>query len=367
MIKIGITGQAGFVGNHLYNLLKLDSKFETISFEDKYFQDEKQLREFVRQCDVIVHLAAMNRHENPQVIYDTNIELVDKLINAMNSENVTPHILFSSSTQESLDNLYGQSKKKGREMFEQWAEQKGASFTALVVPNVFGEFSQPNYNTFIATFAHKLVNGEHPTVMVDNDVQLIYVGSLCRFIIKELSNKGVTKIEVPFDFQKKVSEILAMFENFNELYNKQGFIPELKDIDEVNLFNTFRSYIEPRCMKLIQHADDRGVFVETMKLGVGGQVSFSTTVAGITRGNHYHIRKIERFTVIKGKARIQLRRIGSDEIFNFELDGAEPSYVDMPVWYTHNIMNVGDQELYTQFWINEWYNPEDGDTYFETV
>ena len=367
MVKIGITGQAGFVGTHLYNLLKLDSKFEPIPFEDSYFQCEDKLREFVCQCDVIVHLAAMNRNENPQVIYDTNVQLVDKLICAMDSENVKPHVLFSSSTQETLDNLYGQSKKKGREMLEQWAEQKGSSFTGLVVPNVFGEFSQPNYNTFIATFAHKLVNGDHPTVMVDNDVQLIYVGSLCRFIIGQFSNEGVTRVEIPYDFQKKVTEILALFENFNELYNKQGFIPELKDINDVNLFNTFRSYMEPRCVKLVQHADARGVFVETIKLGVGGQVSFSTTVPNITRGNHYHTRKIERFTVIKGKAKIELRKIGTSEVLTFLLDGTEPSYVDMPIWYTHNITNIGDDELYTQFWINEWYDANDGDTYFETV
>ena len=120
-------------------------------------------------------------------------------------------------------------------------------------------------------------------------------------------------------------------------------------------------------VKLIQQADTRGVFLETKKLGVGGQVSFSTTVPGITRGNHYHTRKIERFTVIKGKARIQLRKIGTDEVLDFYLDGKEPSYVDMPIWYTHNITNIGSKELYTQFWINEWYNPEDGDTYFEEV
>lgn len=120
-------------------------------------------------------------------------------------------------------------------------------------------------------------------------------------------------------------------------------------------------------MELTPHADARGVFVETIKLGVGGQVSFSTTVPGITRGNHYHTRKIERFTVIRGKARIQLRKIGSDQVHEFLLDGTRPAYVDMPVWYTHNITNVGDEELYTQFWINEWYDPQDGDTYFETV
>lgn len=138
----------------------------------------------------------------------------------------------------------------------------------------------------------------------------------------------------------------------------------------MNLFNTFRCYIDYSGhfpIKLIQHSDPRGVFVETIRLGIGGQVSFSTTIPGITRGNHYHTRKIERFTVIKGKARIQLRKIGTEEVLNFELDGSEPAYVDMPIWYTHNITNIGKDELYTQFWINEWYDPEDGDTYFEPI
>jgi UDP-2-acetamido-2,6-beta-L-arabino-hexul-4-ose reductase len=116
-----------------------------------------------------------------------------------------------------------------------------------------------------------------------------------------------------------------------------------------------------------EYNDERGSFVEIIRLGVGGQVSFSTTEPGYTRGNHFHTRKIERFAVIKGKALIQLRRIGSEEILNFYLDGDSPSYVDMPVWYTHNIKNIGDEVLYTNFWINEVYKPDDSDTFFENV
>lgn len=368
MLKIGITGQAGFVGTHLFDRLGLEpEKYERLPFEDAYFGEESRLREFVRRCDVIVHLAAMNRHESDEVLYRTNIGLVRKLIDAMERESVTPHVLFSSSTQEERDNPYGRSKREGREMLEAWAARSGASFTGLVVPNVFGEFSRPNYNTFVATFAHKLVNGEQPTVLTDSCVKLIHVGSLCRFVLEQFGQRGIRRVEVPWDFERKVTEILALFERFKELYFDQGIIPPLKDRNEVNLFNTFRSYIPPRCVKLVRHADPRGVFVETIKLGVGGQVSFSTTRPGITRGNHYHTRKIERFTVIRGQARIQLRKIGSEEVFEFDLDGSEPAYVDMPVWYTHNITNTGDDELYTQFWINEWYDPADGDTYFEAV
>jgi UDP-2-acetamido-2,6-beta-L-arabino-hexul-4-ose reductase len=147
-------------------------------------------------------------------------------------------------------------------------------------------------------------------------------------------------------------------------------MPALNTPFKKNLFNTFLCYIDhesffPFHLKL--NTDGRGSFVETVKLNSGGQVSFSTTVPGITRGNHFHTRKAERFAVIKGKARIEIRKIGTDKVFSFNLDGNQPSFVDMPVWFTHNITNIGDEDLYTIFWINEHYNPEDGDTYFEKV
>lgn len=369
-MRVGITGQSGFVGTHLYNRLGLLSNIERIAFSDCFFENELALRNFVKQCDVIVHLAAMNRHENPEMLYENNIQLNKLLINAMLKENVTPHVIFSSSTQESLDNSYGRSKLEGRKLIETWANDCGAPFSGLVVPNVYGEFARPNYNTFIATFAYKIVNGELPEIHLDADVKLIYIASLCKYIIEQFPRNDIRRIEVPYDFEKKVSEILALFLDFKTLYLEQGIIPILRDRNEINLFNTFRSYIDYSNyfpVKLVMHRDTRGVFVETIKLGVGGQISFSTTMPSVTRGNHYHTRKIERFTVIKGKALIQLRKIGGDDIINFYLDGTNPSYVDMPIWYTHNITNIGEEELYTQFWINEWYKPEDGDTYFETV
>lgn len=377
MIKVGITGQAGFVGTHLFHTLGLfPEEFERIPFEDDFFKDKELLQAFVQKCDVIVHLAAMNRYPDPMVIYHTNLELVKKLIEAMEETKVTPHILFSSSTQEESNNEYGRSKREGRILLENWALQNGASFTGLVVPNVYGPFGKPNYNSFVATFCYKLTHNETPEILQDSSVKLIYVGNLCKYIldkIREVSRQEGPCVEcdaVPFDFEKQVTEILSLLENYKTLYFDQGFIPGLKDRNETNLFNTFCSYIDfnqyyPR--KLVKHEDARGVFVETIKLGIGGQVSFSTTLPGVTRGNHYHTRKIERFTVIKGKACIQLRKAGSDEVLNFYLDGNEPSYVDMPIWYTHNITNIGEEELYTQFWINEWYNPKDGDTYFESV
>ena len=371
-LKIGITGQEGFVGQHLYNTLGLfPEEFERIDYHIDFFKDKSLLEKFVNECDVIIHLAAMNRHSDPQVIYDTNIALVMQLIGALEKTKSKAHVLFSSSSQEESDNLYGKSKKEGRVLLNDWARNAGGIFTGLVIPNVFGPFGQPYYNSFIATFCHQLSHDEQPKIEVDGIVKLIYVGDLVKSIISEIiSKKGQDQFVIPHTDEKMVSEILGLLERYKSQYYLLGIIPELQDKFELNLFNTFRCYIDIKThfpVKFVKNIDSRGAFVEVIRLNVGGQVSFSTTVPGITRGNHYHTSKIERFAVIKGKALIQLRRIGTDEVIDFYLDGNEPSYVDMPIWYTHNIKNIGEEELYTNFWINEFFDPEDADTYFETV
>ncbi len=371
-IKVGITGQAGFVGQHLYNTLGLfPDEFERVEFKKKYFDSEEKLNAFVNQCDVVVHLAAMNRHNDAEVIYQTNLQLVKKLITALEATQSKAHVLFSSSSQEEKENAYGKSKKEGRELLTDWAYKYNAKFTGLVIPNVFGPFGHPYYNSFIATFSHQLTHNEQPKIEVDGTVKLIYVAELVKAILDEIrANCTNSLINVPHTNECKVSEILEILESYKSEYFEKGIIPALSSSFELNLFNTFRSYIDLKKqnpVKLVQHTDDRGAFVEIIRLNVGGQVSFSTTVPGITRGNHYHTRKIERFAVIKGKALIQLRKIDSDEVLDFYLDGNEPSYVDMPIWYTHNIKNIGDDELYTNFWINEFYDSTDADTYFEIV
>ena len=372
MKKIGITGQNGFIGKHLYNTIGLfPEEFERVDFQKEYFADENQLDDFVAQCDAIVHLAAKNRHNDPQVIYDTNISLVKKIITALDKTNSHAHVIFSSSTQEERGNLYGKSKKEGHELMSAWAKKSGGRFSGMVIPNVFGPFGHPYYNSVVATFCHQLSHDETPKIDVDGEMKLIYVGELVDAILKEIRNeKGNDEITVPCTAEYKVSEILRLLEIYKSEYQEKGVIPALHNRFEVNLFNTFRCYMDienyfPRKFK--QNIDPRGAFVEVIRLNVGGQVSFSTTVAGITRDNHFHTRKIERFAVIKGKALIQLRQIGTDKVLDFYLDGNEPAYVDMPVWFTHNIKNTGEEELYTIFWINEFYDEKDPDTYFQTV
>ncbi|MCE4066106.1 NAD-dependent epimerase/dehydratase family protein [Chryseobacterium gleum] len=372
MKRIGITGQNGFVGSHLYNTLGLKpEEFERIEFKREFFNNPEKLDHFVEQCDVIVHLAAMNRHPDPEVIFENNINLVKELIASLERTGSKAHVLFSSSSQEEKDNLYGKSKKEGRELFSEWAKKSGGIFTGLVIPNVFGPFGKPNYNSFIATFCHKLTHAETPGIDIDGEVRLIYVGELVQEIIDNIY-KGQTDelYEVSHTSVNKVSEVLEKLNHYKQLYFENGEIPELKTKFDLNLFNTFRCYFDVKNhypVKFTQHVDPRGAFVEVIRLGIGGQCSFSTTVPGITRGNHFHTRKIERFAVIKGQALIQLRKIDTEEVLDFYLDGNEPAYVDMPIWYTHNIKNIGNEELYTIFWINEPFNPEDADTYFLNV
>lgn len=375
MINVGITGQDGFIGTHLFNFLTLKKeKIVTIPFKDNYFENDDQLKTFVSGCDVIVHLAAMNRHNDPQVIYDTNMRLVNQLIGALEATNSHPHLLFSSSTQEERDNLYGKSKHDGRLLFEQWALRTNSRFTGFVIPNVFGPFGNPFYNSVVATFCYQLTHGKQPEIVIDADLQLIYINELVDLFYQKISGhvrESITeRFNVQFTSENKVSEILLLLETYKKVYFEGYSFPELKSIFEIDLFNTFRSYIDLSTLYPVQlkkNTDQRGMFIETIKTLVGGQFSFSTTLPGVTRGNHFHTRKIERFIVIKGKAIIEMRRVGTAETLRFYLDGVKPSFVDMPVWYIHNITNVGDQELITLFWINEFFNPDDPDTYFEKI
>jgi UDP-2-acetamido-2,6-beta-L-arabino-hexul-4-ose reductase len=372
MIKVGITGNNGFVGNHLYKTLTLQQdEFSLIEFDRSFFDDNQKLDAFVSSCNVIVHLAAVNRHNVPQYIYETNTLLVKNLVASLKRTASKAHLIISSSTQEERDNLYGKSKKECRLMISEWANQSGGSLSGLVIPNVFGPFGHPNYNSVIATFCHQIARDETPKIDVDGELKLIYVGELVEEIINAIRNNDNThQLIIPHTAQAKVSEILSLLQYFRKSYQDDGVIPVLVNDFQHKLFNTYRCYMDlaiyfPK--KFVQHADNRGVFVEIARQGISGQTSFSTTLPGITRGNHFHTRKIERFAVIKGKALIQLRRIGTDEVHDFYLDGDEPAYVDMPIWYTHNIKNIGEEMLYTIFWINEPFDENDPDTYFEIV
>jgi UDP-2-acetamido-2,6-beta-L-arabino-hexul-4-ose reductase len=371
MIKVGVTGSHGFIGWHLCCTLKLDNnKYELIEFKRNWFNENIKLDSFVSKCDIIIHLAGLNRHSDENEILSTNVGLAEILVQSFKRTGYKGQIIFSSSIQEEKKNTFGNSKKKARELFSNWANASGANFIGLIIPNVFGPFGLPFYNSVVSTFCHQLINDQTPIIDSDKSLKLIYINDLVKQIVELFESNLGNLIVIKHTFNCKVSDILEILIKFKYKYYESGQIPYFKNQFEVDLFNTFRSFFNLNKhypIKYKDNIDNRGNFVEIIRSERSGQVSFSTTKKGVTRGNHFHKRKIERFSVIKGEALIQLRKIGTTEIINFYLSGDEPAYVDMPIWYIHNITNIGTDDLYTIFWINELYDKTDTDTYFENV
>ena len=372
-MNILITGNKGFIGQHLVNNLKYinSSNYEVLQFSKEDFKKPSLLDDKVKKSSVIVHLAGLNRHENQSEIYNVNVHISKELVSSMKRVGFKGKLIFTSSIQETLNNSYGKSKKDSRNLFIKESKLNGFRFSGLILPNVFGPFGKPNYNSFIPTFCQKICSEQKVEIIENTKVQLIYIGTVIDLIINEIESRD-SDFEIQVNPEKNitVSEVKDILIGFKKEYIDNNTIPKLESDFELNLFNTFRSFINIQDFFPIRHKDnidERGNFIEILRSNSKGQYSYSTTKPNITRGNHFHTKKIERFSVIKGKSIIQLRRIGTDEIIELKLSGDNPSYVDMPVWYTHNISNIGDEELITLFWINEPHDINNPDTYSEKV
>lgn len=369
--RVGITGMSGFVGSFIKLKLQVQDRYDILAFEDEYFDDEERFQRWVNDCDVIVHLAAINRTDGDQeLIYETNIRLVRRLIAALRNHPGEPHVLFASSIQEENNSPYGRSKREGRKLLEEWARETGHHFSGLVIPNVYGPFGLPFYNSVVATFCHQLTHGEAPRIDRDADILFIHVWELAEAVLMQIENKQEDmEVRISETFRMSVSTLLGRLEHFHDVYHREGRIPELDGIVEINLFNTLRSFYKTEQFPIYpeRREDARGHLVELVKTGTGGQVFFSVTKPGITRGNHFHTRKIERFCVVEGEAVIRLRRMGTSEVIEHQVSGSSPGFVDMPVFCTHSITNIGTDDLITLFWTNEVFDPSDPDTYFAPV
>ena len=372
-MNILITGNKGFIGQHLRNTLTHInlSNHKVIEFSKEDFKNSKLLDNKVKISSVIVHLAALNRNEDQSLIYDSNMDLSNTLVNSIKRVGFKGKLIFSSSIQESLNNSYGKSKKDSRNLFIKESKLNGFIFSGLVLPNVYGPFGKPNYNSFIPTFCQKINDGKKVEIIDDTQVPLIYIDTVISLIINEIENKD-SNFEIKVDPERiiSVNEVKDILIEFKTEYIDNNTIPKLENDFELNLFNTFRSYINIEDFFPIRYKDnidERGNFIEILRSNSKGQYSYSKTKPNITRGNHFHTKKIERFSVIQGESIIQLRKIGTDEIIEFQLSGVNPSFIDMPIWYTHNISNIGDEELITLFWINESYDFDNPDTYLEKV
>lgn len=370
-INVGITGYPGFIGYHLSTHIKyLNDDLIFIPCPDDFFEDEAKLSHFVKQSDVIVHLAALNRGEDEE-IFETNIRLVNQLVGALENDISKKHVFFASSTQKERDNAYGRSKRKGQKILENWVSRSGGNLTSLIIPNVFGAFCQPFYNSVIATFCHQLNHNQETEIHVDAEIEFIYVGNLVEKICQVIKNQDAKSKEIKVDPDKciKISDILLKLIHFKKSYLESRIIPKLKTNFDVDLFNTFRSFIDYSDLphQLYSNIDNRGLLFEIVKEMSGGQTFFSVTKPGIIRGNHFHTSKIERFCVVSGNAIIRLRKVGDELTREYEVSGDNPMAIDIPIYHTHNIENIGESELLTLFWSNELFNVKTPDTYLEEV
>ena len=369
-IRVGITGQSGLLDTHVRNFLKTKKdRIDFIYYPRESFSNIEQLTQFVSRCDIIIHIAGMYRG-NPEKIYECNTFLAKQLIRSIESSHKQPCVIYISSTQEQRDSAYGRSKREGRILLEQWAQKNSAWLVSLILPSEFGPFGKPNHNSVISTFSYQLTHNILPRIENDAELDLVYTGTVAEKIHEIIINNVSDKVTiVPADKKMKVSAILARLTEFKEEYFDNSIFPKAEDQFTVALFNTFRAYIDQKHYPVIPpcNKDDRGYLIELVKEYSGGQFFFSVTNPGVTRGNHFHTNKIERFCVISGEALIELRRIDTETVISYRISGVPAAFVDIPVFYTHCITNIGDTPLTTVFWTNEIFNPDNPDTFYENV
>lgn len=214
MKRIGITGNTGFVGKHLSEMVAGRADLDLVPFERAYFEDPMSLRAFVKDCDVLIHLAGMTRHPDQNYLYEANVLLCQKLVDAMEAENVKPLVMFSSSIHEFREIAYGRAKLEGGRLFSEWADRNHASARRYIFPNVYGPGARPFYCSFVANFAYQLTHGLEPQIQIDAPIRMVYVKNLCRFLLSEIYSRGIERIVVPYDVELKVSEVLAQFRAF---------------------------------------------------------------------------------------------------------------------------------------------------------
>jgi UDP-2-acetamido-2,6-beta-L-arabino-hexul-4-ose reductase len=244
-VRVGITGQSGFIGSHLHSYLKNNKDVTLIPYQRRFFENVYEFDEYLKCCDTIVHLAGANRGPDDEV-YETNVQLAEILVSALKRTGSTPHLIYSSSIHESRDTAYGRSKLHARRKFSAWAHENDAKFTGLIIPNVYGPFCRPFYNSVVATFCHQLTHGQEPEIKTDQPIGLIYIDDLLqkmhRVILYELESDEML---VPPNLEIKVSDLLEKLQGFKQKYMEEKVIPDLSDPFDLKMFNTFRSYIEP--------------------------------------------------------------------------------------------------------------------------
>jgi len=381
-MKVLVTGARGFVGKNLIAQLNniKDGKDQTVAisteleiFEFDIDSDENLLDKYCAECDFVFNLAGVNRPENQDEFMKGNFGFASKLLDTLKKHNNKCPIMISSSTQATLDNPYGKSKKAGEDLIFDYADQTGAQALIYRFPNVFGKWCKPNYNSAVATFCNNIANGLPITVNDRSTVMnLVYIDDVVGELVNAMLGKA-NKLEDGFCYvdvvhKTTLGEIVDLLNSFKNS-RKDLTVPKLDDSFTKKLYSTYLSYLpeDDFSYPLKMNIDDRGSFTEFIRTEDRGQFSVNISKSGITKGNHWHHTKNEKFLVVSGKGVIRFRKIDDDNIIEYFVSGEKLEVVDIPVGYTHNIENLGNADMVTLMWCNECFDPKRPDTFFLEV
>lgn len=372
MKTILITGAHGFLGRNLAAHLK--PRDDVLFYQYGRGNSQAELRAWAAEADVIYHLAGVNRPQDPAEYETGNAGFTTTLCNLLRDSGRTPHIIASSSTQATCDNPYGVSKRHAEEVLEQFAVETGARLSVFRLTNVFGKWSRPNYNSVVATFCHNIAH-DLPIQVNDpqRELELVYVDDVVAAFGNEMEDSPrCAEIFVPHEaipsYALTLGDLADRIQRYRDMQQSLA-IPDFSDRFNQQLYATYLSFVEPERWEygLEKRSDPRGSLAEFVKSAAFGQIFVSRTGPGITRGNHYHHTKTEKFLVLSGEALIRFRDVEGDTIHEFPIRGEDYRVVDIPPGYTHSITNVGTTEMITLFWASEIFNPAQADTYFVPV
>jgi UDP-2-acetamido-2,6-beta-L-arabino-hexul-4-ose reductase len=367
-MKIAITGPDGFIAWHTRAALHTKTDHESLRLGREEFDNPETLDAVLNQADAVIHLAGVNRTGDEKSIAEVNRWLATQLVAGLRRTNRTIPVVYGNSIHKVMDTVFGRAKTAAADTLKEWADESGAAFADVVLPNVFGEHCRPFYNSVVATFCHQLVNDETPEIQVDREMSLLHVQRAAQILIDAAEDATSGTIE-PDGTLITVTGLLERLAHIRAAYVTAD-LPDLSDPFTRDLFNTYRSYTFPAQWPIYPEVrgDQRGELFEVVKSSGGeAQVFFSTTRPGFTRGQHFHLHKVERFLVLRGSGVIRLRKLFTDEVVEFPVSGDRPAIIDMPTMWVHSIVNTGDEELLTLFFADELFDPENPDTYPEEV
>lgn len=372
MSRIVVTGARGLIGWHAHARLHATNcaarfkgepePYDIVALDHAAFQEDATLHAALTGADGVLHFAGVNRAPDGEV-EAANPAIAQRLVDACRNVGASPHIVYANSTHAASDTPYGRSKRIAGEILDAAVPK----YSNLILPHIFGEGARPFYNNVTATLIAKLLAGETPEVNPDGHVQLLHAGVAAQTAIDAVE-AGQTGLLQPDGRPLSVPDLLEKLQSYHALA-AANIYPDLGDPFEVALFNSYRAATYPkgwpRPLKL--NTDARGTLFEAVKGGGGGQCFLSTTEPGVTRGDHFHLDKVERFLVVQGQAVIRIRKVLGDAVWEYPVNGAAPAPVDMPTLHTHSIENVGEGPLLTLFWTHDLFDPQNPDTYADKV